>query len=119
MADVLAPVWAVVGILAALQRRHHTGTGDHVDVSMLGVLTSFVATEDWAALEQLGQPMRTGLALPRLAPFGLYRCADGWVALFAPQEKLAVSPFKAMGPQTCWTIPDSLPGMRGFTTTRR
>jgi len=63
--------------------------------------------------------MRTGLALPRLAPFGLYRCADGWVALFAPQEKLAVSPFKAMGPQTCWTIPDSLPGMRGFTTTRR
>jgi CoA:oxalate CoA-transferase len=40
--------------------------GDHVDVSMLGVLTSLVATEDWAAL-------------------------------VAPQEKLAVSLFKAMG----------------------
>jgi crotonobetainyl-CoA:carnitine CoA-transferase CaiB-like acyl-CoA transferase len=97
MADVLAPVWAVVGVLAALQRRHRTGQGDHVDVSMLGVLTSLVATEDWSALERLGQPLRTGPTLPRLAPFGLYRCADGWIALVAPQEKLAASLFEVMG----------------------
>lgn len=97
VADVLTPVWAVVGILAALQRRQRTGTGEHVDVSMLGVLTSLVATEDWAALEQLGQPLRTGPTLPRLAPFGLYRCADGWVALVAPQEKMATALFTAMG----------------------
>ena len=34
---------------------------------------------------------RPGNTLPRLAPFGLYRCADVWVALAAPQDKLAVS----------------------------
>jgi crotonobetainyl-CoA:carnitine CoA-transferase CaiB-like acyl-CoA transferase len=97
MADVMAPVWAVVGILAALAHRHRTGEGDHVDVSMLGVLTSLVATEDWSALERLGQPLRTGPTLPRLAPFGLYRCADGWLSLVAPQEKLAASLFTVMG----------------------
>lgn len=97
MADVLAPIWGVIGILAALQRRHATGSGDHVDVSMLGVLTSLVATEDWSALEQLGQPLRTGRTMPRLAPFGVYRCADGWLALVAPQDKLAESLFTVMG----------------------
>jgi CoA:oxalate CoA-transferase len=87
LADVITPVWAVVGILAALNRRARTGVGDHVDVSMLGVLTSLVATEDWAALEALGQPLRTGPTLPRLAPF----------AMVAPQDKLAEMLFDAMG----------------------
>jgi CoA:oxalate CoA-transferase len=97
LGDVLAPVWAVVGILAALQRRERQGTGEHIDVSMLGVLTSLVATEDWTALERLGQSLRTGPTLPRLAPFGLYRCADGWVAIVAPQDKLVASLFSVMG----------------------
>jgi CoA:oxalate CoA-transferase len=97
LADVLTPVWAVVGILAALARRDRTGTGDHVDVSMLGVLTSLVATEDWSALEALGQPLRTGATLPRLSPFGVYRCGDGWIAMVAPQDKLATLLFEAMG----------------------
>lgn len=97
MADALTPLWAVIGILAALEQRRRTGAGHHVDVSMLGALSSLVATEDWDALGELGQPRRTGPTLPRLAPFGLYRCADGWVAIVAPQQKLAADLFAAMG----------------------
>lgn len=97
MADVLTPVWAVVGILAALNRRTARGAGEHVDVSMLGTLTSLVATEDWTAMEQLGQALRTGPTLPRLAPFGIYRCADGWAAIVAPQDKLVTDLFTVMG----------------------
>lgn len=99
MADVLTPVWAVVGILAALHRRDTRGTGEHVDVSMLGTLTSLVATEDWSAMERLGQALRTGPTLPRLAPFGIYRCADGWVSIVAPQDKLVTDLFTAMDRQ--------------------
>jgi crotonobetainyl-CoA:carnitine CoA-transferase CaiB-like acyl-CoA transferase len=105
MADVLTPVWAVVGILAALHRRATAGTGEHVDVSMLGTLTSLVATEDWSAMEQLGQALRTGPTLPRLAPFGIYRCADGWAAIVAPQDKLVTELFNAMGRQDLLTDP--------------
>lgn len=97
MADVLTPIWGAVGILAALQRRHADGEGEFVDVSMLGALTSLVAIEDWEALELLGQPLRTGPTLPRLAPFGVYRCADGWVSIVAPQDKLAAALFDAIG----------------------
>ena len=105
MADVLTPVWAVVGILAALHRRTATGAGEHVDVSMLGTLTSLVATEDWSAMEQLGQVLRTGPTLPRLAPFGIYQCADGWAAIVAPQDKLVADLFTAMGRQELLTDP--------------
>jgi CoA:oxalate CoA-transferase len=97
VADVLTPVWAVVGILAALHRRTARGAGEHVDVSMLGTLTSLVATEDWSAMDQLGQVLRTGPTLPRLAPFGIYQCADGWAAIVAPQDKLVADLFTVMG----------------------
>ncbi len=97
LADVFTPIWAVTGILAALHRRLITGTGDYVDVSMLGVVTSLVATEDWAALQSLGQPTRTGPTLPRLAPFGLYECRDGWVSIVAPQDKMVEKLFAAIG----------------------
>jgi CoA:oxalate CoA-transferase len=97
IADNVAPLFAVVGILSALHRRNQTGTGQHVDVSMLGAMTSLVATEDWEAMEQLGQPIRTGPTLPRLAPFGLFSCIDGHVALLAPQDRMVHSVLEAIG----------------------
>lgn len=96
MADMLAPVFSVVGILAALEQRHRTGKGQHVDVSMLGALTSFVAIENWAAMEAAGMQARTGLTVQRLSPFGVFECADGYVALVAVHDKLAEGLFRAM-----------------------
>jgi crotonobetainyl-CoA:carnitine CoA-transferase CaiB-like acyl-CoA transferase len=97
IADNVAPLFAVIGILAALRRRETTGQGQHVDVSMLGAMTSLVATEDWEAMEQLSQPLRTGSTLPRLAPFGIFRCRDGHVAIVAPEDRMAHDLFRAMG----------------------
>jgi CoA:oxalate CoA-transferase len=97
LADAVVALYAVIGIEAALLRRRETGTGQHVDVSMLGALTSLVAIEDWQAMERLGQPLRTGPTLPRLAPFGLYSCADGYVTIVAMQDRLAAAVFAAIG----------------------
>lgn len=97
MADMLAPVFAVIGILSALEQRHRTGVGQHVDISMLGALTSFVAIENWAAMRAVDMPARTGLTVQRLSPFGVFECADGYVALVAVHQKLAMGLFAAMG----------------------
>jgi crotonobetainyl-CoA:carnitine CoA-transferase CaiB-like acyl-CoA transferase len=97
VADMLAPVFAVIGILAALEQRHRTGEGQHIDVSMLGALTSFVAIENWSALAAAGMPSRTGLTVQRLSPFGVFECADGYVAIVAVHEKLSEGLFRAMG----------------------
>jgi CoA:oxalate CoA-transferase len=97
IADMLAPVFGVIGILSALEQRHRTGMGQHVDVSMLGALTSFVAIENWAAMAAAGMKVRTGLTVQRLSPFGVFGCLDGYVALVAVHEKLAQGMFRAMG----------------------
>ncbi|MDB5670025.1 MAG: CoA transferase [Alphaproteobacteria bacterium] len=96
IADMLAPVFTIIGILAAIEQRHRTGVGQHVDVSMLGALTSFVAIENWSAMAAAGMVSRTGLTVQRLSPFGVFECADGYVALVAVHEKLARGLFRAM-----------------------
>ena len=97
VADLLAPVFGVVGILAALRQREITGAGQQVDVSMLGVLTSLVAAEPFDLLEACGLPQRTGRMVPRLTPFGIYKSADSYVAICAPSEQFARGVFAAIG----------------------
>jgi CoA:oxalate CoA-transferase len=95
--DLTAPLFGVIGILAALHQAQHSGQGQHIDVSMLGALTMMVAVETFDLLERCGIPQRTGLTVPRLAPFGLYRTKDGYISICAPQETFARSLFEAMG----------------------
>lgn len=96
-ADLCAPLFGVIGLLAALHQTQRTGMGQHVDVSMLGVMTSLVACEPFDLLERCGVPQRTGQTVPRLAPFGVYPTADGYVAICAPTDTFAAALFGAIG----------------------
>lgn len=95
--DLCAPMFAVIGLLAALHQRQRTGAGQHIDISMLGVLTSLVACEPFDILQRCGVPQRTGQTVPRLAPFGVYPATDGYVAICAPTEAFAGALFRAIG----------------------
>lgn len=98
IADTIAPVFAAMGISAALHRRHATGEGEYIDVSMLGSLTSLLAVEDWQAMERLGTPARTGNHLLRATPFGLFHCRDGDIAIGAgARDPFAHALFRTMG----------------------
>ncbi len=95
--DLCAPLFGVIGILAALRQAEATGVGQHVDVSMLGALTMMVANEPFDILERCGVSQRTGQTVPRLAPFGIYSTRDGFVAICAPTEGFARALFSALG----------------------
>ncbi|MFT3717101.1 CaiB/BaiF CoA transferase family protein [Pseudorhodoferax sp.] len=98
IADMVAPLFAVTGITAALHRRHATGAGEYVDVSMLGSLTALLAVEDWQAMERVGTPTRTGNHLLRATPFGLFACRDGDIAIGAgARDPFAHALFRLMG----------------------
>lgn len=97
VADLSAPLYAVIGILGALRQAERTGVGQHVDISMLGALTALVASEQSHLLEAFGLPARNGRFMPRLAPFGVFAAADGWVAICAPEDKFARGLLTAMG----------------------
>ncbi|AXL92814.1 carnitine dehydratase [Streptomyces sp. CB09001] len=95
--DMLAPLFAVIGTLSALMQADQSGEGQHVDVSMLGALTSLVACEPFDAFAAVGMPQRTGAMVPRLAPFGILPTADGHIALSAPTDAFAHGALRAVG----------------------
>jgi len=95
--DLVGPLFGVIGTLSALFMRERTGRGQHVDVALLGALTSLVATEPWDTMKRAGIEMRTGNVVPRLAPFGIFATRDGYVALCAPTDAFARGVFEAIG----------------------
>jgi crotonobetainyl-CoA:carnitine CoA-transferase CaiB-like acyl-CoA transferase len=97
LADLITPLFGVIGILSAVHRAQRTGRGEFVDVSMLGAMTSLMACEPFATLERAGIPMRTGNSVPRLAPFGIFQSADGYIALAAGDARMFASLAEAMG----------------------
>jgi len=96
LADLCAPLFGVIGILAALRQLQGTGIGQYVDISMLGVLTMMLATEPYDILERCGMGQRTGDTVPRLAPMGIYPTKNGYVAICAPTQAFAKALFDAM-----------------------
>jgi CoA:oxalate CoA-transferase len=97
IADVVASLYATIGINAAAYRRARTGLGEYVDISMLGAMTSLLATEEWQALERLGEPTRTGNFNLKATPLGVFSCADGHVAIAAARDPMAHSLFRIIG----------------------
>jgi crotonobetainyl-CoA:carnitine CoA-transferase CaiB-like acyl-CoA transferase len=83
IADMVAPLYAVNGILAALIYRGRTGEGQLVKVSMLDCLASWVAEEHFDVFARQGYATRTGNFQDRLVPFGVYPSKDGHVAIAA------------------------------------
>lgn len=85
--DLTAGQNAVIGILAALQERHVSGTGQHVDISMfdsqLSLLCYWMAW--YSASGVLPRPL--GTAHLGIEPHGAYRTKDGQIAMVIGTEK--------------------------------
>jgi crotonobetainyl-CoA:carnitine CoA-transferase CaiB-like acyl-CoA transferase len=97
IADLIAALFGAVGVLAALHQAQRSGVGQHVDISMLGALTSLIAAEAYEAMEKCGEPVRTGQSVQRLAPFGVYPAKDGHLAICAYTDTFAHRLFAVMG----------------------
>ena len=96
IADLTASLFGVIGVMAAVHQARRTGVGQHVDVSMLGALTSLIAAEAYEAMEKCGEAVRTGPSVQRLAPFGIYPAKDGHLAICAYTDAFAHRLFEVM-----------------------
>jgi formyl-CoA transferase len=88
LTDLGAGLFAAVGILAALESRHRTGVGQHIDTSLVD---AGVALSVWEATEYFsgtGVPAALGSAHRMNAPYQAIRCADGYITLGAANERL-------------------------------
>src|SRR6266849_1848918 len=88
LTDLSAGLFALVGILAALDHRHRTGAGQQVETSLVD---AGVALSVWEATEffsGIGVPTALGSAHRMNAPYQAIRCADGYITLGAANERL-------------------------------
>jgi formyl-CoA transferase len=86
ISDTVAPLFAVIGILAALRRREHTGAGEWVDVAMLD--TSFFLLPELLEYLNGGQePRRRGNSHAAGTPLNTYPTRDGFVTIAVATDK--------------------------------
>lgn len=88
VSDLVAGIYAAVGILAAVQGRERTGKGQTVEVAMVNGLLSLMAylSSEYFATGAL--PERTGNDHPLVYPYGLFRCSDGQIAVANSHDQI-------------------------------
>jgi crotonobetainyl-CoA:carnitine CoA-transferase CaiB-like acyl-CoA transferase len=75
--DVMAGLHATIGVLAALNSRHETGRGQHVEVSLLSSAMSGLVNQASAFVAGGVVPTRMGNSHPSLFPYEPLPCSDG------------------------------------------
>ena len=86
--DTLAALHGVIGILMAMQHRHHSisadapkGRGQVIDVALYEAVFNCMESllPEYSAFGSVREA--AGSALPGIAPSNAYPCADGWVLI--------------------------------------
>jgi crotonobetainyl-CoA:carnitine CoA-transferase CaiB-like acyl-CoA transferase len=84
--DVMAGLHATIGILAALNRRHETGGGQHVEISLLASAMSGLVNQTSAYVAGGVVPFRMGNSHPSLFPYEPLPCSDGDLVVTAGND---------------------------------
>ena len=84
--DVMAGLHATIGILAALNHRHETGRGQHIEVNLLASAMSGMVNQTSAYVAGDVVPFRMGNSHPSLYPYEPMACADGELIITAGND---------------------------------
>ena len=86
--DMGTGMWAAIGILSALYHRAETGQGCVIDCSLYETSVAWVSNQ--AAMVQVDgrNPEKVGSGARGLAPYQAYMCADGYLVVSAPNDRL-------------------------------
>lgn len=86
ISDVAAGMFLAFGLLAALEARHRTGQGQHVETSLLEAATSLCVYEAAHYFATDSKPPRIGQQHRGSSPYQVFRTADGWITIGASQQ---------------------------------
>ena len=79
--DIVTGLYGTIGILAAVEQRHTTGRGQHIDMSLLDCATAVLANQNMNYLATGTSPTRMGNEHPNIAPYQVMAVRDGHVIL--------------------------------------
>jgi crotonobetainyl-CoA:carnitine CoA-transferase CaiB-like acyl-CoA transferase len=81
IADLMAGMYACVGILAAVRHKQLTGEGQFIDISMLDAHVAWLANQGMNFLATGENPARLGNNHPNILPYQVMPTADGYIVL--------------------------------------
>ena len=81
LGDIGGGLWAALGVMAALNERHATGQGSHVDLSLLEGLMGLMGYLAEIYLVTGENPGRMGNSHHNIVPYGLMPVKDGHIVL--------------------------------------
>ncbi|WP_415714246.1 CaiB/BaiF CoA transferase family protein [Roseibium sp.] len=76
IADVMCGMYATVSILSALNHRHKTDEGQHIDISLLDAQVSWLINQGAGYLVSGDVPGRLGNGHPTIVPYETFPAAD-------------------------------------------
>jgi crotonobetainyl-CoA:carnitine CoA-transferase CaiB-like acyl-CoA transferase len=105
--DMNAAVHAAVAICGALYCREKTGIGQNIDISMMDCLFSFHEnTLPWYLLTSATgnpvEPPKIGRLHPGYAPYGIYKCKNGYIVIASLTQPRWEGIVHAMGEKYKW-----------------
>jgi crotonobetainyl-CoA:carnitine CoA-transferase CaiB-like acyl-CoA transferase len=95
--DFGAGMWSVIGIMAAINRRHATGKGGVVDVSLYETALAWMSFLSAANMATGEMPERLGSGTVITAPYRAFQCADGYLVVAAANDRLYAKLAQALG----------------------
>ncbi len=75
--DIMTGQYATIAVLAALQARHASGRGQHIDLALFDVQVSYLSNQAMHYLVSGEVPPRIGNGHPSIVPYQTFRAADG------------------------------------------
>ena len=86
ISDVTAGMFLAFGVLAAVEARHKTGLGQHVETSLLEAATSLAVYESAHYFATGTRPPRIGQAHRGSSPYQCFATASGYITVGASQQ---------------------------------
>jgi crotonobetainyl-CoA:carnitine CoA-transferase CaiB-like acyl-CoA transferase len=86
--DLATGMWAVIGILAALAERQHTGRGGLIDTSLYESALAWMTIPIAAYLVDRKIPARQGSGVEMIVPYQAFATADGYLMVAAGNDNL-------------------------------
>jgi len=86
--DMATAMWAVIGILAALQERGRTGRGGVIDTSLYETTLAWMTLPLSAYLANGEVPARHGSGVEQIVPYQAFATADGHIMVAAGNDNL-------------------------------
>lgn len=87
IADIMAGMYAVTAILAALQARQRTGRGQHIDIPLYDTQVAWLANQGMNYLASGEAPRRLGNAHPNIVPYQTFVTRDGHLMVATGNER--------------------------------